>query len=241
MSRIRIYCKPEGINDTLTLDDVSLLHKMKNVLRLKVLDTVFVFDGEGIEYRYQVRRIEKSKLIIEKTGILRSEKNITPMICLAFPLMKESKVTYILQKATELGVYRFLPFICQRNTALKKSKAKLSRWRKIVIEATQQSNRVWLPMIEETRNLEDILDYDRDCGLVGYPRGMPLRSVLGEDSRRYKKFLVLVGPEGDFTNEELDLLRSKNFFLVNFSKNILRSETAAIFFVGILHYFYNES
>jgi 16S rRNA (uracil1498-N3)-methyltransferase len=201
---------------------------------------VYAFDGVGKEYLYRICRAEKKALLLQSQGVIREEKESHARIVLGFPLSKEEKVDIILQKATELGVSVFIPFISSRSISVAPSSQKIDRWRRIIMEATRQSDRVWLPVLKDICSFSQLVEVPSTASaakFVAAQSGCRLEnvSVLPHD-----EVLLMVGPEGDFSDEEKDLLAARGFRFVNVAKNILRVETAAIFAVGLLNYLISE-
>ena len=121
MSKIRIYLQPGRITDVVKIGDKTLIHKIKNVLRLASADIIYIFDGLGKEYTYRIENIKKNTLSLKQESILRVSNQRDSKVTLAFPIEKEERVDFILQKATEFGVSDFLPFSSQRSLRQKAS------------------------------------------------------------------------------------------------------------------------
>ena len=239
MSPTRIYLTIKSIEEKISIKDKSIVHKTKNILRLKKGDTLFVFDGKGKEYEYVIHLIGKEHIQIRKMRITRKEAPPKSCIALAFPVLREHKMDIILQKATELGVNRFLPFTSKRSTIAQKPSAfRCRRWIKIITEAVRQSERLWLPSLEEVCNFNKIIKEEASIKLYALKGGGDFLSLLGKNKEG--SILLLVGPEGGFSDEEKQALEEHGFEGVNLSANVLRSETAALFFAGLVNYFLNH-
>jgi len=235
MSRIRIYLPPQRVKENISIQEKEILHRIKDVLRLKEGSSLFIFDGQGREYLYTLIKIRRESIEIRKIRLVRKEPEPTIRILLAFPLMRETKLDLIFQRCTELGVFRFLPFLAQRSVIRKfPSPFKLLRWRKIVEEAVRQSNRLWLPKVEEVRDFDGVIREKADLKVAAYPKGDFLFEVFKKG--KHSQILVIIGPEGDFSHKELEKLKEHNFLFFRLSPNILRSETSAIFSVGLINY-----
>ncbi len=231
MSKIRIFIEPQSIGDLVEITDKNIVHKISNVLRLKEKDSIYVFDGEGREYLYEIQRMEKKYFIIKKRKKGRDEPPPLVKLILGFPLIREEKVDFILQKATELGVDGFIPFICSRSLRVKPSESKVKRWRKIVIEAVRQSGRLWIPEVYSVLDFEEVIQQRFSLKLSASIEGENLQKVL---NKRIKDILVVVGPEGDFSLKEQEELKVRGFKFIRLSDNILRTETAAMFATGAI-------
>jgi len=164
--------------------------------------------------------------VVEKRHIQRTG----PEIILAMSLIKPSAFELALEKAVEVGVTRFIPMIAHRSNPTPGRRT--DRWGRIGIEAAKQSKRYYLPVIDEPAKFEHILDISAATKIVFAERGGgPLKSALAGSPALY-----LIGPEGGWTDEELEAARLKDFNLVGLGDTILRSETAAIVGAALLRY-----
>jgi len=233
MVKTRIYIEPEDINDTVEVKDKATVHKIKDVLRLKKEDFIYVFDGIGGEYLYRIDKIERSVFILEKERYDKRKSSPKNKIILGFPLIKEEKIDFILQKATELGVMGFLPFVCQRSLKMKPPVSRIMRWRKIVIEAVRQSGRLWIPQIRAVDSLDKVVQKKHRLKIALSISGGNPGKIL---DKKAGEILIVAGPEGDFTPLEYEKLKVSGFKFVKLSSHILRSETAAVFGTGLVRY-----
>ncbi len=234
MAKVRIYIQSKDINDFIEIKDKNLVHKIRNVLRLKKEDSLCVFDGQGKEYLYRIEAIAKKNISIKRESLSRSSLAPDRRIILGFPLAKEDKIDFILQKATELGVDGFIPFACKRCLEVKVTDKKLERWKRIIIGALRQSERLWMPSLKEVLDFQEITNVSYKVKLVASVKGERVSSVL--DGQEEEVF-VLVGPEGGFSHSEYNQLEQSNFKFLKLSSHILRVETASIFSVGLINYF----
>lgn len=233
MSKIRVYIEPEKISDFIDLDEKGIIHKIKDVLRLKGNEELYVFDGKGREYLYKIKNFKNRSILIEKKAVEREQSLPRKKIILGFPFLKEEKIDFILQKATELGVFTFIPFICERSIRMVPSPNKLTRWKKIVTEAARQSERLWIPQIYDTLNFKEIAKSNYKVKLAAAFQGSNLEEII---DKQWEEILIIVGPKGDLTQHELAELKENNFQFVRLSSHILKAETAAIFAVGLINY-----
>ena len=234
MSRVRIYVAPEEICDSIRIDEKGTIHKLKDVLRLKEDKEIYVFDGKGKEYLYKITEVKRSSVLIEKGKIEREEDCPIKKIGLGFPLLRSEKVDFILQKATELGVWEIYPFVCQRSISKKPLASKSRRWQRIVIEAARQCNRLWVPRVREVLDFKKIITQQWEIKLAASSEGGSLTKRL---NKKAGNILLIVGPEGDFSPQEYYELKRNDFRFVGLSPHILRVETAAIFGAGLINYF----
>ena len=204
-------------------------HHHLSVARAEVGELVEVLDGQGGAWTSEVlaaTRKETVLRVVEKRHIQRTG----PEIILAMSLIKPSAFELALEKAVEVGVTRFIPMIAHRSNPTPGRRT--DRWVRIGIEAAKQSKRYYLPVIDEPAKFEHILDISAATKIVFAERGGgPLKSALAGSPA-----LCLIGPEGGWTDEELEAARLKDFNLVGLGDTILRSETAAIVGAALLRY-----
>ena len=218
--------------EIVSLTDTEQLHHLKDVLRLKVNDGVSIFDGEGNDYAGVITGIDKRQVEI-KVKQVRSANKASIKLTVACAIPKGSRMDEVIDYLTQLGVERIIPMRTER-TVVKldsaKTEARLKRWQKIAQSAAQQSQRSRIPVIESVARFEDVIlnSQDYDLKLIPNLSGerKPIREVVAET--RPKDVIVLVGPEGDFTAEEVGLALSQGFIAVSLGDTVLRVATAAI-------------
>jgi len=197
-------------------------------------------DSEGNDFRGRVVRLskEKASIFIFDTFPFSTESPLEIILLQALP--EKERMELIIQKATELGVSTIIPFKSERSISLEEREAKQKkahRWQEIAVKAVQQSRRARVPRIEHYRLFHEALEICEGDGLkilLWEKRGESLKKILKQYLPR--KVYVMVGPEGGFTAEEVELAKDKGFIPVNLGQRILRTETAAITLVGILQY-----
>ena len=213
-------------------------HHALHVLRLKVGDTLNVFDGRGHEAQARVAETTKDSLCL--TILQHSNTPSLPCrITLAQAIPKKS-MDLIVQKATEFGVASIVPLVSERSVVkLDEDSKRIDRWREIALEACKQCGNNWLPEIQPPRKTRDFLNSPGqfDLKLIAslQPDSKLLKPILG-DAPAPKSMLILVGPEGDFTPAELGLAKSAGCLPLSLGPLVLRAETAAIYTLSILHH-----
>ena len=235
MSKVRIYIPEEEIGDNLRIEDREILHKIKDVLALKASEKIYIFNGMGREYAYEIKDVSRHCVSLTNQQLNRGIKETKNKIILAVPLLKEQKIEYILERATELGVERFQPFICERSIREKPSKGKMKRWGRIIEEATRQSDRLWIPKIEEPLGFDDLIKKDFNTKMCASIEGKHIKDI---QVRNLEEILLMVGPEGDFSPQELVKMKNCDFNFMKLADNILSVETASIFMVGLVNYMF---
>jgi 16S rRNA (uracil1498-N3)-methyltransferase len=238
----RFYAPPENFrgDGKITLDYEQTRH-LRDVLRLREGENVFIFDGEGKEFSAAVEKIGKRETILK---IIREVNPRAPEsfldLTLAVALLKGEKFDLVLQKAVELGVSRLVPLQTRRaDVKLKDDKEiekKLERWRKIVFEAAKQCGRARVMRVENPQSFEKFIEKaaaenSEDESLVLFSeRGGENFSAL----KTTEKFVAVVGSEGGWEDAEIELARESGFQIVTLGGRILRAETAAISLAAIL-------
>ena len=232
MSNIRIfYSKSLSLNLTDKLDK-SQSHYVSKVMRLKEKEVFSLFNSSG-EWEAKISNITKSIVEFNVTKQLRHKEN-NKDLWLAFSPIKSSYFNFMIQKATELGVTKFLPIIFERTIVRKINKERLE---KVIIEAAEQSNRITVPSIEDPQKLKSFLKYDMDLIFTDLNTA---NTKIDLTKLTTKPTCVIIGPEGDFSEKEREeILKSNGVQSVKINENILRSETAVISALSIINYAIN--
>ena len=233
MSNIRLfYSKSLSLNLTDKLDK-SQSHYVSKVMRLKEKEVFSLFNSSG-EWEAKILDITKSIVEFEITKQIRQKEN-QKELWLAFSPIKSNYFNFMIQKATELGITKFIPIIFERTVVRKLNKERLE---KVIIEATEQSNRINIPTLEDTTNLEDFLK-SSEMNLILTDLNSDNKKVDLEKLTN-KPVCIVVGPEGDFSeNERGKILSFKDVQAIKINENILRSETAVISAISIINYAIN--
>ena len=233
MSNIRLFFSnilSANLTDKL---DKSQSHYLVKVMRIKKNEVFSLFNKEG---EWEAKILEISKNIVEFKTIkqLRQKKNIKEL-WLAFSPIKSNYQNFMIQKATELGVTKFLPIIFDRTVVRKINKERLQ---KIVIEASEQSNRINVPLIEPDQNLSNFLKKN-SMDLIFADLNSNNKKI-DKSKLTDKPICIIIGPEGDFSETEREeILSFKGVQPLKINENILRSETAVISAISIINYVIN--
>ena len=232
MSNIRLfYSKSLSLNLTDKLDK-SQSHYVSKVMRLKEKEVFSLFNSSG-EWEAKIANINKSIVEFNVTKQLRQKEN-TIDLWLAFSPIKSNYFNFMIQKATELGVTKFLPIIFERTIVRKINKERLE---KVIIEAAEQSNRITVPSIEDPQKLKSFLNNDMDLIFTDLNTA---NTKIDLTKLTNKPTCVIIGPEGDFSEQEREeILKFNGVQSVKISENILRSETAVISALSIINYAIN--
>ena len=233
MSNIRLF-----FSNTLSADmtdklDKSQSHYLVKVMRIKESEVFSIFNHNG-EWEAKVLNISKGIVEFKTIKQLR-KKESSKELWLAFSPIKSNYQNFMIQKATELGVTKFLPIIFDRTVVRKINNERLE---KIVIEASEQSNLLNWPEIEKPQNLKNFLN-SNSMDLIF--------TDLNSDNKKIEKskltdkpICIIIGPEGDFSEAEREeILSFKGVQSLKINENILRSETAVISAISIVNYVIN--
>ncbi len=232
MSNIRLfYSKSLSLNLTDKLDK-SQSHYVSKVMRIKENEVFSLFNNSG-EWEAKILNITKSIVEFNVTKQLRQKEN-TKELWLAFSPIKSNYFNFMIQKATELGVTKFLPVIFERTIVRKINKERLE---KVIIEAAEQSNRITVPSIEDPQKLKSFLNNDMDLIFTDLNT---TNTKIDIKKLTTKPTCVIIGPEGDFSEEEREeILKFNDVQPIKINENILRSETAVISAISIINYVIN--
>lgn len=236
----RFYVPPDSIVKDIIHIRGREAHHAKDVMRLKVGDEIVVFDDTGYEYVSVIDRIDRGDIIAKIHNRVEKEINIFKLI-LAQALPKLNKMDLIVEKSTELGVERIIPVVTTRTVVqvdMAKTDSKIIRWNKLAVEASKQCGRTAVPKIDEIKSFKDSLSYIKDYELAIIPclqeGAEKMKDIL--KGKLAKSAILFIGPEGDFTEEEIKMATSMGARPVSLGREILRSETAAIAALSVLNY-----
>ena len=210
----------------------SQSHYLTKVMRINENEVFSLFNNNG-EWVAKILRISKSIVEFKVIKKLRQKEKIKEL-WLAFSPIKSNYQNFMIQKATELGVTKFIPIIFERTIVRKINK---ERFEKIVIEASEQSNRINVPLIEPTQNLDNLLKNSMDLIFTDLNS---TNTKLDKSKFTNKPVCIIIGPEGDFSEaERAKILSFRGVQAFKINENILRSETAVISAISIVNYAIN--
>jgi 16S rRNA (uracil1498-N3)-methyltransferase len=220
-------------------------HYVRNVLRLKSGDRLELLDGSGQVHEAEIISLTKSLVEVKILNSYRSENEPQVKVTLAQALPKGSKMDFVIEKSVELGVNRIVPVLTERTIG---KNAKPDRWRKLAKEAAEQSGRAIIPEIAELTDFASVLKQKTSSNLALLPweleKDQTLKSVLSDNlilrysdpACRQAGILVLIGPEGGFSQEEVQQARALGWQTVSLGKRILRTETAGLVVLANIMY-----
>jgi len=247
MTRRRFHALPSAFNfetKTVTLAADEARH-LRDVLRLKVNDEVYVFDGAGREFRCFVadtRRDLATLRIDSEVEAAKPESHLELTLCVA--LLKGEKFDLVVQKATELGVSRIVPLITRYADIHLRDEAdaskRVARWQRIALEAAKQSGRAFVPEVSAPVLFASFVQGTKDaelCLMFSERGGAGLDRLA---DRTPRSVTALIGSEGGWSDEEIEQARSENFHVVTLGGRILRAETAAITVTALLQHLFGD-
>jgi len=233
MSNIRLFFSTTLSVDMIGKLDKSQSHYLTKVMRVKENEVFSLFNKNG-EWEAKILGISKSIVEFKIIKLLRQKEN-TKELWLAFSPIKSNYQNFMIQKATELGVTKFLPIIFERTIVRKINKERLE---KIVIEASEQSNRINVPIIEESQKLNNFLKTN-SVDLI-FTDLNSNNNKIDKLKLTNRPVCIIIGPEGDFSEAEREeILSFSGVQAIKINENILRSETAVISAISIINYVIN--
>ena len=233
MGNIRLFFSNSITIGMTGMLDKSQSHYLNKVMRIKENEFFSLFNNKG-EWVAKILKISKGLVEFEIIKQLRQKENMKDL-WLAFSPIKSNYQNFMIQKATELGITKFLPIIFDRTIV---RSINVERLKKIAIEASEQSNRINIPSIEQTQNLESFLNLNL-VDLI-FTDLNSTNKKIDKSKLTNKPICIIVGPEGDFSELEREkILTFKGVQTVKINENILRSETAVISAISIVNYAIN--
>ena len=232
MSNIRLFFKESLSLNLISKLDKSQSHYLSKVMRINIGQSFSLFNQTG-EWEAKIKEINKEIVEFSVIKKLRSASNERE-IWLAFAPIKLNYLNLMIQKTTELGVTKFIPILTERTIVRKLNDKRLN---KIIIEASEQSNRLKVPKLDRILKLDNFLKLNRNTNIIFGDLNTNNNKI---NFKSLDPLCILIGPEGDFTVKEREnILKLKKLIPLKINKNILRSETAAISALSIINYCLN--
>ena len=233
MNNIRLFFSKTLSTNMSGKLDKSQSHYVNKVMKVKENEVFSLFNSSG-EWEAKILSISKNIVEFNITKQLR-QKETTKELWLAFSPIKSNYFNFMIQKATELGVTKFLPIVFDRTIVRKINKERLE---KVIIEAAEQSNRINVPSIEEPQSLNSFLKNSK-IDLI-FTDLNTSNTKIDLNQLTSNPTCVIIGPEGDFSEvERQEILEFNGVQAIKINENILRSETAVISAISIINYAIN--
>jgi 16S rRNA (uracil1498-N3)-methyltransferase len=235
--------RPVILDNLITMQDKEHVHHIKSVLHLKAGEPVVIFDDSGNEYSCLISALSEEVVLRIKEKHSPDKSHLKTAFTIACAIPKKSKFDEIVDKLTQLGASKIIPLVTERvivRLDQKKENLRLNRWRKIAQSAAEQSQRKDIPVIEKVQKLKDVLAKSKDFELKLIPTLSGKRRSLREVfalTAPLVNVIVLIGPEGDFSDEEIELAKAQGFIPVTLGDLVLRVDTAAIAAASFIRFY----
>ncbi|MBC7912372.1 MAG: 16S rRNA (uracil(1498)-N(3))-methyltransferase [Pyrinomonadaceae bacterium] len=250
MTRRRFYAPPEAFEENFVTLATEEARHLRDVLRLRVGDEAFVFDGEGREYLCLIAESLRNSARLEVREAVEAASPESPLsLTLAVALLKGEKFDFVVQKATELGVTRIMPVITKRADVRLRDASeplrRVARWQRLALEACKQSGRARVPEIAVPISFPALLENDAientEARLMFAERsGQSLAEAFSPSDARPAALTALVGSEGGWEDEEIAQAANANWTIVTLGGRILRAETAAITVAALMQHLFGD-
>lgn len=226
----RFYLENFSGQKNITLDQGPLFHQIKNVLKMKEGNFVSLFFAPH-EAVYKIEKIDNKKifLIWQENVVIKNNNN--KKIILFQSLIKKDKMEWVVQKAVELGVSEIIPIISERS---EKKDINLNRLNKISIEASEQCGRQDIVTVSEPINFKKAVAMKNEISFLGDSSGNIFLDKFKVVNIKKNKINIFIGPEGGWSNGEIELAKKNKVEIVRLNNNILRSETAVVAFLSLI-------
>jgi len=228
----RNYCIIEG----------SEARHIYKVLRIRKGDEILLMDNIGKRYRAVIEDIRKGKVYALIKELVPEVESSPIEITVCISMIRSDPMDLVIQKVSELGAERIIPFYSERSIVRipeEKVESRLRHWKEVAISASKQCGRKRPAEIIAPMSLDELLEKEwREHLLIflwEHEKKKTLKEIL-TDKKGIKKIVGIIGPEGGFSRKEADMLKEKGFIPASLGKRILRAETAAIVFVTIVQY-----
>ncbi|GGD04400.1 16S rRNA (uracil(1498)-N(3))-methyltransferase [Pontibacillus salipaludis] len=242
----RYFVPSSGWNDSQVVITGEDVHHIGKVMRMKPEHHILCCTPEGDLAECEITDITTETVTCQIVEWLEEEKELPASVTIAQGLPKGDKMEHVIQKGTELGASQFIPFEAERSIVKwdqKKSQKKITRYQKIAKEASEQSHRTMIPSVSELHSLGDLIAlqpnydwvvfaYEDEAKSQSY---RSLKEVLTQ-FQQGQRILVIIGPEGGFSEQEVQTLKEAGALAVRLGPRILRTETAATYFLSALSY-----
>jgi len=222
---MNLFYSPIGDSDTIEIDETEA-HHIYHVLRMKVGDFVSLTNGEGIIAKARLTSVNKNGVFAEIEQRIQEQRRSASLHIAIAPTKNLDRIEWFLEKATEIGIEEVTPLICQRS---ERRELKIERLTKIIIAASKQSQQSYFPILHSPIKFVDFMNQ------TSFPSNFAIAHCDDNSVRKELRHFIkpkdsfyLIGPEGDFTNEEVKMAIDKGATQLSLGKNRLRTETAGI-------------
>ena len=250
-TRRRFYAPPSAFapDKKLVTLDVEETRHARSVLRLQRGDEVYVFDGEGHEYRCRLAEFDRQVARLGSVEQVEPARPESPFnLVLAVALLKGEKFDLVVQKAAELGVSRVIPVLTARADVrlrdANEAKRKTERWQRIALESTKQCGRARVVEIDSPLAFGPLIDSGPRAGdlrlMFAERDGASFSALVASLASRAERAIALVGSEGGWTDDEITQARAQHWQILTLGGRTLRAETAAIAIATLLQHAFGD-
>jgi len=241
LSSHRFFIPEDWITRNTVVITGRLVHRLRNVLRLRAGAHIIVLDDTGWEYEVELKTVENDEIegAVLNRNLAAGEPRTKMTLCQA--LLKGSNFELVLQKCTEVGVSEFVPMLCERCVAGEPDSKRLDRWKSIIIEAAEQSKRGNLPVLQNVTPFNDACNSTSGLSLIPW-EGEAIQGIgdILKTNQNAAKVSIFVGPEGGLSPGEIELARSRGIIPVSLGPRTLRAETAGLVAATITLYEFGD-
>ncbi len=215
-------------NSLLVLDETEA-HHATHVLRMKRDDVIHVFDGKGNLYEGVIVEAGKKQVSVNVQNLLVQQQHSSGLHIAIAPTKQMERLEWFIEKAVEIGVGAISPIICNRS---ERKELKTERLEKLIISACKQSKQYHLPMLHPTVSFMDFIESalpEACCIAWCEAQSVHVANCIQAD----KQLVCMIGPEGDFTNQEIEAAKQKGFKPITLGNSIMRTETAGVYVAAV--------
>jgi 16S rRNA (uracil1498-N3)-methyltransferase len=243
----RFIIDPAAVSQPLVTLEGSEAHHIAHVLRLKPGDRIMLVDGTGYEYESIIKGLEDQRVEVEIQQTFGNSAGPGVQIVMAQAFLKEKKMDDLVRKLSELGIADWIPFFSNRTIARPEKNrlaGRMQRWKRIAAEAVKQCRRSDMLQISDPLNFKEVLDLSQSCDLrilFWENETAPLSRQIGSKDRMSpKKIMLMLGPEGGFSEQEVEIARQAGFEVAGLGPRILRAETATLAACTLIQFIYGD-
>ena len=242
----RFFVHPEALNQKTGLIFGSDAKHIIKVLRLKESDRLFLFDGRGFDYEAEIARISPEKVEVNVLKKFPSKSEPVVHITVAQALLKDRKMDDIIRHVTELGIFKWIPFPAHRSVSRldrRRLFSRMERWERIAIESLKQCGRNKPPAIISADSFEAMLSLSEnsDMKIIFWENETAaLTDFKSLHEKPVQHIFMGIGPEGGFTDEEIEKATACGFRTLSLGPRILKSDTATVSACTLMQYLYGD-
>ncbi|HIJ55416.1 MAG TPA: 16S rRNA (uracil(1498)-N(3))-methyltransferase [Deltaproteobacteria bacterium] len=242
----RFYIRPEALNQKIGLISGSDAKHVVKVLRLKERDRLLLFDGNGFDYEAEIVRLSPEKAEVNILRKFPSKSEPVVHITVAQALLKDRKMDDIIRQITELGIFRWIPFPAHRSVSRLDSlrlSSRIERWERIAKESLKQCGRSKIPAIIPVDSFEAMLSLSENSEMkiiFWENETAALTDFKALHERPVQQIFIGIGPEGGFTEEEIERAAACGFQTLSLGPRILKSDTATVAACTLMQYLYGD-